>query len=314
MFMPMPVNPATYPTLIEPEPDDDPVPDALSEVGKYRTLEDAHERSLVILAMREACWVEDQRPTGEYALHASSEAAPKISRELEAYESEQAQTRPEESPQIELFHHGPGWRVYLIWAFLVTAVFLLQGRHPDLVERGASSNIDLIAKQEWWRPFTALFLHADVPHLIGNLLSGTIFGTLVSRCVGAWLGWGLILACGILGNVITSIVTWPDPFVSIGASTAVFGALGLLAGLGFSNHLRNRVRLPWARTAAPVLAGLVLLGWLGSGGEGGNTDVLGHVFGFGSGVAMGYSIGHFSPATGGPSNGGTSTEGRGARI
>lgn len=314
MFKAMPVIPAPSPAIHDPEPDDGLPSNELAEVGKYPTLADAHERSLVILAMREPCWVEDQRPTGEYALHATTDAAPKISLELEAYESEQAQAKPAEAPQVELFHHGPGWRVYLLWAAVLTVVFLLQGRIPDLVERGASSNIGLIAKQEWWRPFTALFLHADTPHLMGNLLSGLIFGTLVARCVGAWLGWGLILVSGAIGNLITAIITWPDAFVSIGASSAVFGALGMLAGLGFSNHLKNRVRLPWARTAAPVLAGLVLLGWLGSGAEGGNTDVLGHVFGFGSGVAMGFSIGHFSPATEGPSNAGTATEERGARI
>jgi membrane associated rhomboid family serine protease len=314
MFVGMPVNSATHPTMNDPDPDDSSQWSDLAEVGKYPTLADAHERSLVILAMREPCWVEDQRPTGEYALHATTEAAPKIGVELEAYETEQAQLKPVDAPQVELFHHGPGWRVYLLWACLLTAAFVLQGRFPELTERGASSNLGLIARYEWWRPFTALFLHADTPHLLGNLLSGMIFGTLVSRCIGAWLGWALILVCGTLGNLITSIVTWPDPFVSIGASTAVFGGLGMLAGLGFSNLLKNRVRLPWARTAAPVLAGIVLLGWLGGGAEGGNTDVLGHVFGFGSGVAMGFSIGHFSPATEGPSSGGTSKAAHGARI
>ncbi len=312
MFLAMPVISSSQPVL--DDSDEATSWQELTEVGTYPTLDEAHEHGLVILAMREPCWVEDQRPTGDYALHASSDAAPKIARELEAYQIEQAGHAPVSTPQVELFHHGPGWSVYLIWAALLAVVFVMQGRFPSLADDGASSNIGLLAKYEWWRPFTGLFLHADLPHLLGNLLSGLIFGTLVARCIGAWLGWALIFVCGTLGNVITSIVTWPDPFVSIGASTAVFGALGMLAGLGFSNLLKNRVRLPWARTVAPVLAGIVLLGWLGGGSEGGNTDVLGHVFGFGSGVAMGFSIGHFSPATEGPSSGGTSTAAHGARI
>ena len=129
-----------------------------------------------------------------------------------------------------------------------------------------------------------------MPHLIGNLLSGLFFGTLVARSVGPWRGWALILACGTIGNLLTSLLTWPESFVSIGASTAVFGALGILSGIGFVAMLRQRARLPWARIAAPVLAGIVLLGWLGGGSETGNTDVLGHVFGFASGLAAGILV------------------------
>jgi membrane associated rhomboid family serine protease len=158
------------------------------------------------------------------------------------------------------------------------------------VDIAASSSKGLLERHEWWRPFTALFLHADVPHLLGNLLSGMFFGTMVARTIGPWRGWALILACGTAGNLITSLITWPESFVSIGASTAVFGALGILSGSGFIAMLRQRARLPWARIAAPVLAGVVLLGWLGGGREGGNTDVLGHVFGFASGLAAGVMV------------------------
>lgn len=310
----MPATPDPQQTPIDPESDETLHGHELSEVGKYPTLDQAQEHGLVILAMREPCWVEDQRPSGEYALHATTEAVPRISQELEAYEREQAEMKPAPVETVALFHHAPGWPTFLLWASLLLLVFLLEGRFPALVEGGASSNIGLITHHEWWRPFTALFLHADIPHLLGNLLSGLIFGTLVSRCVGSWLGWGLILVCGTLGNLITSLVTWPDPFTSIGASSAVFGALGMLAGLGCSNLLKNHVRLPWARTAAPVLAGVILLGWLGGGAEGGNTDVLGHVFGFGTGLATGFAIGHLSPATEGPSSGGSATAAHGARI
>jgi membrane associated rhomboid family serine protease len=39
------------------------------------------------------------------------------------------------------------------------------------------------------------------------------------------------------------------------------------------------------------MAGIILLGWLGGGSEGGNTDVLGHVFGFASGLSAGILVG-----------------------
>jgi membrane associated rhomboid family serine protease len=268
----------------------------LAEVGKYPTLDQAHEHGLVILAMREPCLITETETPGQYSLQAEPAAAPQIARELDAYESERPIPQSA-SPEREVFRFSAGWEVYGIWMLCLIGAFLWQHGHPSLAERAASSSIGLIGHGDWWRPFTALFLHADAPHLIGNLLSGLIFGTLVSRSIGPWRGWTLILACGTLGNTLTSAITWPESFVSIGASTAVFGALGILSGLGFSAMLRSRLHLPWAKTAAPVLAGIILLGWLGGGSESGNTDVLGHVFGFGSGLTAGIVIGAFTPAT-----------------
>jgi rhomboid protease GluP len=288
-------------------------PEDFAEVGKYPTLEQAYEHGLVILAMREPCLIAETETPGQYSLQAEPAAAPQIASELHAYESEKTIFRPA-PPEKELFRFSAGWDVYGIWMLALIGCFLWQQGHPSFVERAASSSVGLIGHGEWWRPFTALFLHADVPHLIGNLLSGLFFGALVARSIGPWRGWTLILACGTLGNVITSALTWPENFTSIGASTAVFGALGVLSGLGFAAMLRARLHLPWARIAAPVLAGIILLGWLGGGSESGNTDVLGHVFGFGSGLTAGILIGTLDPATAGASTAGTATVERGARI
>lgn len=269
----------------------------MAEIAKYPTLDQAHEHGLVILAMRQPCMVTPAETPGQYALHAEPAAAPEIARELDAYESEREIPHPATPLAGETFRHAPGWGIYGLWVIALVACFYWQQQDPWLVERAASSSIGLIGHREWWRPFTGLFLHADAPHLAGNLLSGLIFGTLVARSIGAWCAWALILACGTVGNSLTSALTWPESFTSIGASTAVFGALGILTGLGFSFMLRQRLQLPWAKTAAPLLAGIVLLGWLGGGSESGNTDVLGHVFGFGTGLTAGIVVGALSPAT-----------------
>lgn len=268
----------------------------LTEVGKYPTLQQAHEHGLVILAMREPCWVAEAHPSGEFSLHAVPEAAPVISRELNAYDMEQSEPARPQFSDHEIFRFPAGWEVYGVWAVCLIGTFLLQNADPSLVERASSSSIGLVGKHEWWRPFTALFLHGDLPHLVGNLLSGLFFGTLVARSIGPWRAWALILACGTIGNSITSLITWPESFISIGASTAVFGALGILSGIGFATMLRARFKLPWAKITAPLVGGIILLGWLGGGQAGGDTDVFGHVFGFGSGLAAGFLIGRLSPA------------------
>jgi membrane associated rhomboid family serine protease len=285
----------------------------LAEVGRYQNLEKAHEHGLVILAMREPCLIAETETPGEYSLQAEPTALPQITSEMHAYESERV--IPGAVPaEPEMFRFSAGWEVYGIWVLALIGCFIWQQEHPSFTGIASSSSTGLIGHGEWWRPFTALFLHADVPHLAGNLLSGLLFGTLVSRFIGPWRAWSLILACGAVGNAITSVLTWPEEFISIGASTAVFGALGILSGLGFSNMLRARLHLPWARISAPVLAGVVLLGLFGGGHANGNTDVLGHVFGFGSGLTAGIAVGTLSRATVAASTAGTAAEERVSRV
>ena len=263
----------------------------LVEVGRYRDLAEAHEHGLVALAMSAPCWVMPAEQGDSYSLQTEADAAAAISREIRAYEQEQATAARAPRDEPTGFDHAPGWALCGLWILALAGGFFWQQADPTLVDRAASSSTGLIGRGEYWRPFTALFLHADVPHLVGNLVSGTIFGTLLARMIGAWRAWFLILVSGTLGNATTSLVTWPEAFLSIGASTAVFGALGILSGLAFAATIRSSPRLPWAKTAAPLIAGVVLLGWLGGGGVNSNTDVLGHVFGFGSGLVAGFACG-----------------------
>lgn len=280
------------------KPQIDPVEDATTEeerwieVGRYPTLHQAYDHGLVILAMGEACRVTEAETAGEYILESELHPVARISAELDAYSEELRSISTITPVKNEWARHSPGWQFCGLWAITLTAVFYWQGQDTALVDRAASSSIGLISHGEWWRPFTALFLHADLGHLMGNLVGGVIFAALVSRMLGPLLGWILILASGTLGNVITSLLVYPQSFNSIGASTAVFAALGVLSGIGIAETLRERVRLPWFRIMAPVFAGIILLGWLG-GGHDPQTDVLGHVFGFSSGLAAGAVAGAF---------------------
>ncbi|MEX1116381.1 MAG: rhomboid family intramembrane serine protease [Akkermansiaceae bacterium] len=277
------------------EHDDHPlIPlDDLVVVGHYPNLREAHDHGLVILAMGEAYWVSVGGDGGEYHLHAEPHSAPGILHELQIYAGEQddarrVRSRPE---PVDAFHFSAGWEVLVLWVASLLVVFYQQMQDPSLTGRAASSSIGLIARHEWWRPFTALFLHSDAGHLAGNLVSGVVFGALVSRSLGPLRAWCLILACGTMGNILTSLLSYPEPFLSIGASTAVFGALGILTGLGFAISIRQQSGRSWVKVAAPVMAGLVLLGWLGGGTGSTNTDVLGHAFGFGSGLISGMIVG-----------------------
>lgn len=263
-------------------------------VGHYPSLSEAHDHGLVVLAMGEGYRLEPGATPGEFDLQTEAAPALKIVAELDAYSEESRQSLKPDAAS-DWSRHPAGWHWCVIWALTLMVVFSLQGRDPDLVEKGASSSIGIFENGEWWRPFTALFLHADVPHLAGNLLGGTIFAALVSKIIGPWRAWPLILLSGAVGNFTTAWLRYPEPFLSIGASTAVFAALGILSGTGLVETLQTHGRSQWARTTAPLLAGMVLLGWLGSGGDNPNTDVLGHMLGFSAGVVAGGAVGAVIP-------------------
>lgn len=139
---------------------------------------------------------------------------------------------------------------------------------------------------EWWRIVTSLTLHADVDHLLGNLAFGMFLGHLVSRAVGGGVAWASILIAGMMGNVLDAL--WmPEQQHSIGASTAVFAALGILSAHAWM--IETAPNLRWAKRLGPLIAGVILLGFLGTGGE--HTNVVAHVTGFISGALLGVVLG-----------------------
>jgi membrane associated rhomboid family serine protease len=139
---------------------------------------------------------------------------------------------------------------------------------------------------ELWRAATALTLHLDVPHLLSNLVFGLAFSYLVLHGFGGGVGSLALVLAGILGNYTNA---WVQPLehASIGASTAVFGALGLLGGSEW--RARHLLAEPGTRRFAPVGGTLLLLIYLGvgEGRPGRNVDVLAHVFGLAWGLALG---------------------------
>lgn len=136
---------------------------------------------------------------------------------------------------------------------------------------------------QWWRAITALTLHLDIVHLVSNLGAGAAVGYFASRQMGAGLAWLLIVVSAAASNLIEGWLG-AGSHRSVGASTAVFAGLGLLA----AHAWRRRRHLParWAWRWSPLVVGVVLLGLLGSAGEG--TNLVAHAFGFVLGIGAGF--------------------------
>lgn len=184
--------------------------------------------------------------------------------------------------------HPRAWTGSILYALVMMAVAYAAGRSGfgfDWLDSG-SLNGAIPSTHEWWRVVTALTLHADVGHLVSNLLFGVVLGYLASRSLGSGIAWAGILVGAMMGNALDAI--WmPEQQRSIGASTAVFAALGILSAYAWV--LESATNLRWAKRLGPLIAGVILLGFLGAGGE--RTDVVAHVTGFMSGCVLGVILG-----------------------
>jgi len=170
-------------------------------------------------------------------------------------------------------------------ALLLVGFFAITGPRAGRsvwFERGSADAARLMAG-EWWRSITALTLHADVPHLLGNALATVILVTAVCWTLGPGVGLWMVLLAGAGGNVLTAVAHRTD-FISVGASTATFGALGILAALRVVLGRTGPGRRKWWVVVAASLALLALLG------TGPHADILAHLFGFLVGGGLGLVV------------------------
>jgi rhomboid protease GluP len=144
----------------------------------------------------------------------------------------------------------------------------------------------LLRSGELWRVVTALTLHLDFGHLITNLGFGMLFGYLAGQLLGPGIAWASILAAGAFGNFFDALLM-PPTHRAIGASTAVFATLGLLAAYSWRRRSGRSAR--WPYRWAPLIAAVALLALIGAGGE--HTDVLAHLTGFFAGTVFGVVYG-----------------------
>ena len=236
----------------------------------------ALERSVVLQAMGVAHEVQPT-PDGRWALAVDDADVPAAEAVLAAWEAE----NPPRPAVAAWPDYGPSLAgVSAGLAILGFAVHIGLGRAGSLVERGSADAARML-QGEWWRAATALTLHADLAHAVANAVAIGIFLGAVARRLGPALAAWLVLAAGLAGNVLTALVA-RGGHVSIGASTAVFGALGTLSAL----------QVPRRRAWLTLGVGVALLGFLGTGAR---ADLLAHLFGFVAGVSGGLAVRRMTP-------------------
>jgi rhomboid protease GluP len=147
------------------------------------------------------------------------------------------------------------------------------------------------AAGEWWRLFTAVSLHENLPHLMSNATTGFVLLGLAMARYGAGVALLAGFLAGAVGNA-ADLLIYSEPHQSLGASGMVTGALGLITSQSFAFWRKYRTGPKFlARAVAGGVLILVLIGFNP------DADIVAHVGGFIAGAIFGFALGHARPAT-----------------
>jgi rhomboid protease GluP len=214
-----------------------------------------------------------------WSIGVATENYPVVIQEIEKYEKDGRIERHKSRFDHIKFQNINKFQFFGV--FFVLALFhFFRVYYPELnIVRLGRSSASAINEGEWFRAVTALTLHSGIKHLFSNIFFGGIVVFSLSTLVGTGKAWFLGLLSGFLGNMMNAWY-YGSAHNSIGASTAVFGVVGILGGLQFFSSFRERKMFAWL----PFAAALAMLAFLGSSLR---TDVLAHFFGFVAGVPIG---------------------------
>jgi rhomboid protease GluP len=204
--------------------------------------------------------------------------------ELQLYDDENPPVLPKPVKRVEYQDAVPGLVGYVVVVCLVAGMAGYSFFQSNWFVAGRVDG-ELIRNGEVWRLFTALTLHSGVKHLLGNVVFGVFFGLFAGRLLGSGVAWLSIVLAAATGNAVNTFLL-ESTHRSVGASTAVFAALGIVAGYVWFGKLMAQDR--WSNRYGPIVGGLALLMYTGTGGP--NTDVGAHLLGFVGGFVAGWIL------------------------
>lgn len=283
------------------EPSDFP-PTGLTAIGPVDTERKVRHHSLVLQSM--SLWHMTRPGLGGWIILVRDQDYRRAARAIDRYEEENKDWPP---PKWRDRLRYPASSTFVLVMSAMVLFFLVTGPVRGGSEWFAAGRSDssLVLFEEPWRVVTALTLHADGPHVIGNAISGVVFGSAVQRRLGPGGGALAILASGAVGNFANAVYYHLEGLHhrSIGASTAMMGAIGILAAsqvFALRRAPKNAKR-KWFDYLVPIVGGFALLGAIGASPD---SDLGAHGFGLGAGLLVGAVAGvlqrHTTP---GPSEG-----------
>lgn len=153
-----------------------------------------------------------------------------------------------------------------------------------LVDMGALYGPLTVLKGEWWRLFTAMFLHAGMTHLLMNMFSLYLIGRGAEMYFDTKSYLSIYLFSGLLGG-LASLYMHPAS-VGIGASGAIFGVFGALAGFFLAHREKIQTHSKAFMKDFAIIIGINLV----IGFSIPSVDVSAHVGGLLVGFIGGFSL------------------------
>jgi len=228
------------------------------------------------------------RMQDQWNLLVRPEDAPDARRQLSVYLTE---NRTTQTPRMSISGKGKGWVGVAGFLGVIWMLPWLEGQVglQHLRELG-TLHAAAVRDGAWWQIITALTLHADLGHIAANSLFGGVFGYLLARFLGGGVGWLLAVLCAAAANLTSGLIQ-ADDFRALGASTAVFAALGLVGAYAWKrDYFASDNR---RRRFAPAFAAIAMIAFTGTSGE--RIDLFGHLFGFAYGFAGGFFYAKWQP-------------------
>lgn len=145
------------------------------------------------------------------------------------------------------------------------------------------NNYELVQNGEFYRLFTCMFVHADISHILFNMIALYSIGPVVERYYGKSKFLLIYLVSGLLGSIFSGVFMTADS-ISIGASGAIFGLLGSICY--FTYYYRATLQGILRGSIMPVIIINLVIGFLSS-----SIDLSAHIGGLIGGILISMAIG-----------------------
>ena len=139
--------------------------------------------------------------------------------------------------------------IFLIIICIIAYPFGL--KYDDLLSFSYTNFLD---KNEWWTPVTAIFVHANLGHLLGNMLFLFLFGKALEHEIGP----ARLLLCFFTGGILSLLASYfiyPHSQAIVGASGAICTVIGLMM-------IFNPWKISFLLTFFPMPLGVAALTYL----------------------------------------------------